>query len=203
MNRILSSAVKVAGSLAVIGAATAAAAGPAGAALPPASHAYGVQAAGPITINAVPVATPLHTPGVSSGITVPGFLTTGGILVRATGNASYSDVGSPKVQLYQQVDQLNATDVMSQCRTILGVPVGFTTIQGGLIWNPAQPFLPPIPLPRNPAMNTTIHLPGITITLNKQSFALGVRKVTAIYIAGGGQNLSIAGTRCGRVRDIG
>ena len=120
VNRILSSAIKVAGSLAVIGGATAAAAAPAGAAPPPTSHAYGVQATGPITINAVARGHPAPHAGGIRRYQVPGFLTTGGILDRATGNAAYSDVGSPKVQLYQPVNQLNATDVMSQCRTILG-----------------------------------------------------------------------------------
>ena len=147
VNRILSSAVRVAGSLAVVGGALAAGAAPAGAAplangAAPAgsplsnNQAYGVAATGPITIAPVALATRGSTPAVSSGVVVPGFITTGGILDRAAYNAAYSHVGSVKVQLFQQVDQLNATDVMSSCRTILGGHFGFTTIQGGLIWTP-------------------------------------------------------------------
>ena len=196
VNRILSNAVKVAGSLALIGGATAAAATPAGAAPPP-TEAYGVAAAGPFHISKVADATTGSTPAVSSGVVVPGFITTGGILDRAAPDAAYSNVGSPRVQLYQQVDQLTATNVMSSCRTILGVKFGFTTIQGGSISTPAQPGLPPIPLPRNPAINTKIILPGITITLNKQTGLGNNVTVTAIYIAGGGQNLSIGVSRCG------
>jgi hypothetical protein len=202
VNRIFSSAVKVSGSLAMIGAALAAAATPA-AATPTPVQAYGVNATGPITINPVAVATPASTPAVSSGVVVPGFITTGGILDRATSDAAYSQVGSVKAQLYQQVDQLNATDVMSSCRTILGTTFGFTTIQGGSISTPTVRGLSPIQLPRNPAINTTINLPGITITLNMQSFSKGIRTVTAIDISKGGQDLSIGNSTCGRKRDVG
>ena len=101
---------------------------------------------------------------------------------------------------------------MSSCRNILGDHFGFTTIQGGLIWTPAQPFLEPIPLPRNPAINTKIIVggpptmtPKITVTLNKQtgSGPVGKVTVTAIYISGGGQTLSIGVSRCGGRRPVG
>ena len=55
---------------------------------------------------------------------------------------------------------------------------------------------PSIPLPRNPGINTQIFLPGITVTLNKQSVIAGIRTVTAIYLSGFGQNLSIGVSRC-------
>ena len=196
----------MAGSLAVVGGALAAGASPAGAAPVSNNQAYGVAATGPITIAPVALATPGTTPALSSGVVVPGFITTGGIMDRAAYNAAYSNVGSPKVQLFQQVDQLNATDVMSSCRTILGLHFGFTTIQGGLIWTPAQPFLPPIPLPRNPGINTKITIPGGNhITLNKQtgSGPVGKVTVTAIYISGGGQTLSIGVSTCGGRRNVG
>ena len=107
---ILSSAVRVAGSLAVVGGALAAGAAPADAAPSDngAAHAgaplsnnqaYGVAATGPITIDPVALATRGSTPAVSSGVVVPSFITTGGILDRAAYNASYSHVGSVKVQL--------------------------------------------------------------------------------------------------------
>ena len=169
------------------------------------NQAYGVAATGFISIAPVALATPSTTPAVSSAFVVPGFITTGGILDRAAYNAAYSNVGSPKVQLYQQVDQLNATDVMSSCCNILGGHFGFTTIQGGSISTPSQPLLPPIPLPRNPGINTKIKLPGITVTLNKQtgSGPVGKVTVTAIYISGGGQTLSIGVSTCGGRRNVG
>ena len=82
---------------------------------------------------------------------------------------------------------------------------GFTTIQGGLIWTPTLPFLSPIALPRNPAINTKINLPGITVTLNKQSVSGPVGKVTvtAIDISSGGQDLSIGVSTCGGRRPVG
>ena len=56
--------------------------------------------------------------------------------------------------------------------------------------------LPNIPLPRNPAINTKIFLPSVTVTLNKQTVSGGLRTVTAIYVSGFGQNLSIGVSRC-------
>ena len=68
----------------------------------------GVAAGGFIHINPVAKATFFNTPAVSSAFVYPGFITTGGILDRASGNQAYSQVGSPKVYLFSQVDQLNA-----------------------------------------------------------------------------------------------
>ena len=150
VNRILSSAIKVAGSLAVIGGAVAAAATPAGAAPLPSP---GLRGLGHRPHHHRPGRRGhprLHTRRCPPVSWSPASSPRAGSWTGPACNAAYSDVGSPKVQLYQQVDQLNATDVMSSCRTILGVRFGFTTIQGGLIWTPAQPFLEPIPLPRNP-----------------------------------------------------
>ena len=120
VNRIFSSAVKVAGSLAMVGAALAAGRAARAAAAP--SSQPGLRGRGHRPHHHRPgrPGHPGSTPAVSSGVVVPGFITTGGILDRATSDAAYSQVGSVKVQLYQQVDQLNATDVMSSCRTILG-----------------------------------------------------------------------------------
>ena len=173
VNGILSSAVKVAGSLAVIGGAvggrrrarrrrTA----------PPALR--GSRPPAPITIAPVALAETGATPGVSAGVVYPG-LTTGGIFDRASSDAAYSQVGSPKVYFTTQpVDQLNASLLSSSCRsgTILGT-FGTTTIQAGSIIAPSVPFFSPIPLPRNPAPNTQLNNPqlthaGVAVTLNKQ-----------------------------------
>jgi hypothetical protein len=192
VNRIFSSAVKVAGSLAVVGGALAAAATPAGALNP--IRAYGVAAQGFINIPQVAVATNNFTPATSSSFVFPDFVTTGGILDRATPTSAFANVGSPKIYIDGNItDQLNASNAMSSCRLLFGIPFGQSTIQNGSIM---ESGLPNIALPTNPAPNTKIFLPGVTVTLNKQVLLAGVRTVTAIYASGGGQNLSIGVSRC-------
>ena len=191
VNRILSTAVKVAGSLAVAGGVLVAAAMPAGAAPP--TQAWGVSASGFIHINPVAKATFFNTPAVSSAFVYPGFVTTGGILDRASGTEAFSNVGSPKVYLFSQVDQLNADSAMSSCRIGFFGTVGQATIQNGSIMITGEPD---IPLIRNPGPNTKIFLPGITVTLNRQTVSGGIRTVTAIYLSGFGQTLSIGVSRC-------
>ena len=192
MNRILSSAVKVAGSLAVVGGVLAAAATPAGAINP--IRAYGLAAQGFINIPQVAVATNNFTPATSSSFVFPGFVTTGGILDRATATSAFANVGSPKIYIDGNItDQLNASNAMSSCRLLFGIPFGQSTIQAGSIM---ESGLPNIALPRDPAPNTKIFLPGVTVTLNKQVLTAGVRTVTAIYASGFGQNLSIGVSRC-------
>ena len=193
VNRILSRAIAVAGSLAVMGGTVVAAAMPAAAAPPP-TRAWGVSANGFIHINPVAEASYFFTPATSSAFVYPGFVTTGGILDRASLTDAYSNVGSPKVYVNGHItDQFNASNVMSSCRRILGFKLGTTTIQAGSI---SEIGLPNIPLPRNPGINTHIFLPGVTITLNRQTTFLGVRTVTAVYFSGFGQNLSIGVSRC-------
>ena len=191
VNRTLSRAVKVAGSLAVIGGTVLAATTPAGAVLP--ETAWGVSAAGLTTIAPVAQATALFTPATSSAFVVPAFVTTGGILDRASTTAAFANVGSPKVYLGSMTNQLNASNVMSSCRAILGFKLGETTIQAGSI---SVIGLPNIPLLRNPAPNTHILIPGYSITLNRQTLVAGVRTVTAIYVTSFLQTLSIGVSRC-------
>ncbi len=191
VNRILSRAVKVAGSLAVAGGALVAAAMPAGAAPPTLS--YGVAAFGLTHIFPVAEANFFFTPATSSAFIVPGFITTGGILDRASATDAFSNVGSPKIYLGSQYNQLNSSNVMSSCRNILGFKLGETTIQAGAI---TGINLPNIPLLRNPAPNTKIFLPGYTITLNRQTVSGGVRTVTAIYVQSFLQTLSVGVSRC-------
>ena len=197
VNRILSRAVKVAGSLGVIGGALAFAAAPAGAAPSPTS-AYGISAVGPITINPVANADIFNTPQVSGPVVYPGVLTTGGILDRAKRFQAYSQVGAVKVYGLSQVEQLNASMVSSTCRIgFNGSAFGGATIQAGSIVAPDLPFFPPLPLIRNPAPNTVINLGSLKITLNKQTLNGNVLTVTGIYISIPGQDLSIAVSRCG------
>jgi hypothetical protein len=208
VNRILGSAVKVAGTLALIGGATAAAATPADAGGSPTSEAYGVLAAGPVTIPKVADATPANTPQVSRGVIYPG-LTTGGILDRASLDSAFSQVGSPKVYFTDQpVDQLNASLLSSSCRSggILGT-FGTTTIQGGSIVVPSVKGFKPIPLPRNPAPNTVIPtgVKGLAVTLNMEPTRVvgDPLTVTGIYITVGTganeQTLSLAVSICGAI----
>ena len=203
VNRILSSAVKVAGSLALIGGAAAAATAPASAAPSPTS-AYGISAFGFIDIiHPVAYADVFNTAQAGGPVVAPGFVSTGGILDRAKQFQAYSQVGAVKVQGFRQVDQLNASMVSSTCRLSLfgGPSFGDATIQGGSIVAPSVPFFPAIPLIRNPAPNTVINLGPLTVTLNKQTVTgVGVNArltVTGIYISIPGQNLSIAVSRCG------
>jgi hypothetical protein len=198
VNRILSRAVKVAGSLGVVGGALAFAAAPAGAAPTP-TYAYGLSAFGVIHIAPVAHVNVGSTPQTAAAFVYPGFVTTGGILDRAKRFQAYSQVGAVKVYGPQQVDQLNASMVSSTCRLSLfgGPAFGGATIQAGSIIAPSVPFFPPIPLIRNPAPNTVINLGPVTVTLNKQTFNGPVLTVTGIYITFPGQDLSIAVSRCG------
>ena len=201
VNRILSSAVKVAGSLGLVGGALAFAAAPAGAAPTPPTpiYAYGLSAFGVIHIAPVAHVNVGSTPQVAAAFVYPGFVTTGGILDRAKRFQAYSQVGAVKVYGLSQVEQLNASMVSSTCRLSLfgGPAFGGATIQAGSIIAPDVPFFPPIPLIRNPAPNTVINLGSLQITLNKQTVSGGVLTVTGIYISIPGQNLSIAVSRCG------
>jgi hypothetical protein len=198
VNKILSSAVKVAGSLALVGGAMAAATAPAGASIVSPTSAYGISAFGPgVTINPVAYADIFNTPQAAGPVVYPGFVTTGGILDRAKPLQAYSQVGAVKVYGFSQVEQLNASMVSSTCRIGFDGPAfGDATIQAGSIVAPDVPGFPSIPLIRNPAPNTVINLGPLTVTLNKQTVTGSRLTVTGIYISGGGQNLSIAVSRC-------
>jgi hypothetical protein len=201
VNRILSSAVKVAGSLALVGGAMAAAAAPAGASLSP-TAAWGVSAGMSIKIFPVGYANIFNTAQAAGPFVYPGFITTGGILDRAKLLQAYSQVGAVKVYGLSQVEQLNASMVSSTCRRgFFGGAFGDATIQAGSIVAPDIPGFRPIPLIRNPAPNTVINLGSLTVTLNKQTVTgtgpNAVLTVTGIYASIPGQNLSIAVSRCG------
>lgn len=174
VNRILSSAVKVAGSLGVVGGALAFAAAAAGAAPTP-TYAYGLSACGVIHIAPVAHVNVGSTPQVAAAFVYPRFVTTGGILDRAKPLQAYSQVGAVKVYGLSQVEQFNASMVSSTCRPGFGGGPAFgdATIQGGSIVAPDVPFFPPIPLTRNPAPNTVINLGSLKITLNKQTVTAG------------------------------
>jgi hypothetical protein len=198
VNRILSSAVKVAGSLALVGGAMAAAAAPAGASLSP-TAAWGVSAGMSIKIFPVGYANIFNTAQAAGPFVYPGFITTGGILDRAKPLQAYSQVGAVKVYGLSQVEQLNASMVSSTCRLRFGGGPAFgdATIQAGSIVAPDIPGFRPIPLIRNPAPNTVISLGSLKVTLNKQTDVNGQFIVTGIFINFPGQTLSIGVSRCG------
>ena len=203
VKRILSSAVKVAGSLGVIGGAMAFAAAPAGAAPTP-TYAYGLSAFGVIHIAPVAHVNVGSTPQVAAAFVYPGFVTTGGILDRAKRFQAYSQVGAVKVYGLSQVEQLNASWSRPPAGSASSAALrsAMRPSRPARSWRPTVPFFPPIPLIRNPAPNTVINLGSLKITLNKQTFNGPVLTVTGIYITVPGQDLSIAVSRCG-VPDVG
>ena len=203
VNRILSSAVKVAGSLALVGGAMAAAAAPAGAAPPPTS-AYGISAFGSITIHPVAYTGVVDTPQVSGPVVYPGFITTGGILDRAKRLQAYSQVGAVKVYGFSQVEQLNASMVSSTCR--LGssaAPRSACDHPGRLDRGARHAVLPAHPADPQPGPEHGDQ-PGVADGHAQQADGHGQRPltVTGIYASIPGQNLSIAVSRC-RVNDLG
>ncbi len=128
----------------------------------------------------------------------PGFVTTGGILDRAKPLQAYSQVGSPKVYLDSQVDQLNASMVSSTCRIgFSGTAFGGCDHPGRLDHGARRAVIPSIPLIRNPAPNTVIHRGGADGHAQQADGHGGhPLTVTGIYLTGFGQNLSIAVSRC-------
>jgi hypothetical protein len=190
MNRILGTAVKVAGALAIT-AGTIMAAVPASAA--PVNSAFGAFATGPITLAPVALATPTNTAAVASNANVAGFLATGVIMDRADASLATALVKSPVVTMSGIMASLSATYVRSSCRVFGGTVSTRTDIYNGSMVQVGENT---IPLPENPAPNTVIVIDGATITLNMQVTGLGLKVVTAIAISVGGQNLRLGGSRC-------
>jgi hypothetical protein len=191
MNRILGTAVKIAGSLAIAGGTILASTAPASAATP--NQAYGAAATGPNTLAPVAVATPTNTPAVASNADIPGFLATGYILDRADVTSAFARVNSPVVNMTDIQATLSATYVASSCRVFGTFTLARSDIYNGSV---VQVGDSTIPLPENPAPNTTIFIDGATITLNMQSTTLGVTTVTALNIVDGAQTLSLGVTQC-------
>ncbi|HEY5354279.1 MAG TPA: hypothetical protein VIK57_17650 [Streptosporangiaceae bacterium] len=189
MNRIVSGTVKTAGALAVAGGAILATAMPAGAVTLP--RAWGAEATGTVSLPQVAVATTANTPATAFNVSAPPLLSTGFILDRAGPNTGYSSVQYPDVYISSALATVSATKVTSSCTTGIS---GTSNIYGGTVVQTTQSK---ITLPFSPAPDTKIKIPGgVTITLNKQNTLLGIRQVTAMYIAYSGQNLSLGVTRC-------
>ena len=189
MNRLLSGAVKAAGALAVAGGAVLASALPAGAVTLPRS--WGAEATGIVTLPQVALSTPGNTPVTAFNVSADGLFGASFILDRSGPNTSYSKVQNPVVSVSSALAAISATNAISMCTSGLS---GSTTLNGGSIVQTGQAT---IHLPVSPGVNTQIKIPGgVTITLNKQNYFLGVRQVTAIYVSYSGQNLSIGVTRC-------
>ena len=189
MNRLLSGAVKVAGSLAVVGGAVLASALPAGAVTLPRS--WGAQATGIVSLPQVALSTPGNTPVTAFNVSAGGLFSASFILDRSGPDTSYSKVQNPVVSVSSALAAISATTAISMCTTDVN---GTSTIIGGSIVQTGQPT---IHLPVTPAVNTQIQIPGgVTITLNKRNYYGGIRQTTAIYVSYSGQNVSIGVTRC-------
>jgi hypothetical protein len=193
MNRILGSAVKVAGALAIT-AGTIMAAVPASAAS--VNSAFGASATGPITLAPVALATPTNTAAVASNANLAGFLATGVIMDRADAVIATSLVKSPVVTMSSILATLSASYVRSACRIFGNTIFARTDIYNGSIVRVGQNT---IALPENPAPNTVITIDGATIALNKQVTGLGFKSVTAIAVSVGGQTLQLGVSHCNTV----
>jgi hypothetical protein len=189
MNRIVSGTVKAAGSLAVVGGVLVASAMPAGAVTLPRS--WGAQATGTTSLPQVALAWAGNTYQSALNVSAPPILSTGFILDRAGPNTAYSSVTSPAVSIASALALVSATKVASTCDTGTAQD---STVWGGTIRQYGQPT---IKLPLKPAINTQIQIPGgVTITLNKRNVYVGIRQVTAMYVAWSGQNVSLGVSRC-------
>src|SRR5712692_3630237 len=163
MNRMISRAVTLAGTLAIAGGVAAATALPAAAAGP--NFAFGSAAAGAISSPplGVAIATPFQTT-VSHNVSIPGILGTGTAFATAGPTSAFSKVTNgtstlPKIAAppkHAPKVTLTATLVTAQCQS--DTPsVGFTSIGGGWLTVGAAP---PYPLPQHPAANRVISIPG-------------------------------------------
>lgn len=189
MNRLIRRAVTATGALALAGAAALATAMPAAAVTLP--RAWGAQAFGTVTLGQIALAYPGHTPATAFGVPVNTVLSTGFILDRAGPSTSYSQVQSPDVAADAALALVGAAEVTSQCTTGLS---GTSLIYRGQIVQYGQPA---INLPLRPPPNTRIRIPGgVTVTLNKQTTALGIRTVTALAVSWAGQSVAVGVTRC-------
>jgi hypothetical protein len=193
VNRLFSGAVKVAGSLAVIGGAIVAAAGPAGAATP--VSAWGAQASPPQFLAPVaPASTLTFTPNSASNANLPGLLATGTIFDRASTTTGYALVNSPLVTLRAVQAWVKADQVTSTCRMVGPFTFGSADVPNGSITQTGQST---IALPAAPAPNTTYVLPGgATVTLNKQTTIGPLRTVVAVQVTYGPQIVNLGVTTC-------
>ena len=207
MNRLLSGAVAVAGSLVMMGGIVAAAT-PAGAAPkpPPTPSAWGAEANGPLMLPPVALATPMNTPAVASNANIGGLLTTGSILDRVSPTAGFSMVSSPLVTLRTRIlgriyTWISADRAASTCRSVGPLTFGSVDLPNAVIKTTLGGT---ISLPVHPVRNTVINLGPVTrVVLNRQTFRRGVRTVTAVHVRYGLQRVNIAVTTCGRPREDG
>ena len=180
MKSMIAGAVAAAGSLALIGSAVVATAGPAGAAV--GNGAYGAAAHGPIDLYPVANATVGNTPQVASNANIPGLLTTSTIVDRADTSGAWSRVNGGIVVNLPGSGRLQASGVRSWCRIIAGSVYGGARIFSGSVVQFGQVT---VSLPTDPAPNTVINLPDGegTITLNVQNDNAGEHGFAAIEVS--------------------
>jgi hypothetical protein len=197
MKRGFTGVSKITGALVLSGGMIVMAALPAVAAAPNeayAAFAAGHIHAGPIGLAAFPTGTHVVTLPHAN---IPGLLTTGFVIDKASSISASSKVKDVKARLTKRTT-LSAKEVRSSCAfwPRNGTVFGTTKIIYGAVRNHGWP----IPLPSYPAPNTTVSVPGVgTITLNRQTTAAdGTLTVTAIYVSlrHGKQILTIATSVC-------
>jgi len=142
----------------------------------------------------IAVATDYHSPVVSSGITLPGLLTTGAVLDKATPYLSSSQVGSVLVHVSSRVT-VQAAGLSSWCRVGTGDNVyGGAALGSGSV---LQVGGTTIPLPSDPAPGTVIDFAGGHLVLNDQDGSAGEITVFAMDIyPGNGEQIRLAATYC-------
>jgi len=181
MKNKIGRAAAAAGSLALLGGAALAGAGPAAAA-PFGNGAYGAATGG--TIFTPPVANASVGEALSaSNANVPGLLTTGPIFDRAAADGASSRITGGVVINLPHNGKLTLTGSSSWCRIFGSDAFGGANLFGGSItYN--LPSLITIPLPQQPAADTVIDLPygDGTVTLNDQTDDVGEHGFAAVYV---------------------
>ena len=141
----------------------------------------------------IALATDYHSPVVSSGITLPGLVTTGAVLDKATPYLSSSQVGSALVQVSSRVT-VRVAGLSSWCRVNTSTVYGGAALGSGSV---LQIGGTTIPLPVNPAADTVIDFAGGHLVLNDQTGSSSQITVYGMVIfPGNGEQIRVAATYC-------
>lgn len=199
MRGRLSTTIRVvAAAVVVAGGALLATAGPAGA--EGGDQAFAVQDQnGPYAgLGPLGQVTDFSSPYVSSGITLPGLLTTGGVLDRATPTMAGARLASVSVQVNSRV-RIQAAGLSSWCRvSSTNNLTDGATLGGGSVLQIAGRT---IALPTHPAPGTVIDFAGGSLVLNDQAASPGEVQVTAMTIYGaGGEQIQLGYSYCDSFR---
>ena len=196
MTRRIPGLARIGGAVALAGALSLLAIGPASAASP--NEAFAANATGLISASPIGLATfPGTSPVTLVNANILGLLTTGVITDTADATDASSTIANVSATL-ATLTSLTADAVGSSCtfNTNTDQVGGTTTIANGVINTP----LSTITLAANPAKNTTVGVPGVaTVVLNAQTTAGdGTLTVTAIQVTllGTTQTLNLGVSVC-------